>query len=195
MPDVQLRWFEIADWFENEQAAADEAGGVPGFLVKQFRGFLEARGMNLAQVGKYMPEGVRAMSNLLNMLVEAAHACHLSVVRSPGWDSIGLKLDNQKYWLGVTYAEPEKLWFGTRNRIDSDKIGPLGDGEQMTEEDWIPGRQRWWRGGELDSEAVHFFARSKVNQMEWLMGFLRECVAKARAIESPDQTVIPDEND
>ena len=37
------------------------------------------------------------------------------------------------------------------------------------------------------------FARSKVSQMEWLEGFLRECLAKARSIETPDQPPIPEE--
>lgn len=192
IPDVQLRWFEVADWLEAEFPEADKAGEVAAFLTQQLFRFLEARGMTLAQVGKYMPEGLRAMSNLMNMLIEAARALKLSVVKSPGWENIGVKLDGQKYWLGVSYAEPEKLWFGTRCRIDHEKVGELGDGEQLTEENWIPGRYRWWRGAELDSEAVHFFSRSKVSQMEWLEGFLRDCIAKARSVETPDQPPIPD---
>jgi hypothetical protein len=149
--------------------------------------------MTLAQVGKYMPDGLRAMSNLMNMLIEAAQACKVSVVKSPGWDSIGVKLDGQKYWVGLDMSEPEKLWFGTRVQIDREKVGELGAGEQLTEETWVSGRYRWWRGVELDSEEVHFFSRSKLSQMQWLEEFIRDCLAKARSIETPDQPPMPDE--
>lgn len=41
--------------------------------------------MTLAQVGHAMPEGVRALGNLLNMLVEAVSACKVSAKKSTGW--------------------------------------------------------------------------------------------------------------
>jgi hypothetical protein len=151
--------------------------------------------MALAQVGKYMPEGLRAMSNLMNMLIEAARACKVSVTKSPEWDSIGIKLDEQKYWVGVDLSEPEKLWFGTRTRIDREKVGELGAGELVKEETWVPGHLRWWRGAELDSEAVHFYARSKLSQMQWLEEFIRDCLIKARSIETADQPPPPDDSE
>lgn len=189
-PDSELRWFEVADWFEEELPAADAAGEVPGFLVWQFLGFLEARGMTLAQVGKYMPEGLRALSNLMNMLVEAAATCKIAARKSPDWESMGLTLDGMKYWVGVNFAEPEKLWFGTRCKIDPEPARKLGVGE-LSEESWVPGHHRWWRGVELDSETIHFYSRSKVSQMQWLEEFLRECLAQARSIETADQPPIP----
>lgn len=191
-PDFEVRWFEFADWLEGEISAADEAGDVAGFLARQLLDFLEARSMTLAQVGKYMPEGLRALSNLMNMLVEAAGACQVAVKKAPGWDNIGLTLDGLRYWVGVNYTEPEKLWFGTRGRIDPDAAVKLGVGE-MSEESWVPGRYRWWRGIELDSEPVHFFSRSKISQMQWLEGFLRECLAQASSIETADQSPIPEQ--
>jgi hypothetical protein len=54
--------------------------------------------MALAQVGKYMPEGLRALANLMNMLFEAAAACKVPVRKSAEWYSIGLNLDRLKYW-------------------------------------------------------------------------------------------------
>jgi hypothetical protein len=191
-PDFEIRWFEFADWLESEIPAADVAGDVAGFLARQLLDFLGARSMTLAQVGKYMPEGLRALSNLMNMLVEAAGACQLSVKKIAGWDNIGLNLDGLRYWVGVNFAEPEKLWFGTRGRIDPEAAAKLGVGE-LGEENWIPGRYRWWRGAELDSESNHFFARSKVSQMQWLEGFLRDCLVQARSIETADQPPIPEE--
>ena len=190
-PDLEVRWFEFADWLESELPAIAEAGEVTDFLARQFLDFLRERRMTLTQVGKYMPEGVRALSNLLNMLFEAGVACKVAVKKSAGWDYIGINLDGLKYWVGVNYSEPEKLWFVTRCRIDPEAARRLGVGE-LTEENWIPGRYRWWRGVELDSEPVHFFSRSKVNQMEWLESFVRESVGMARSIETPDQPPIPE---
>ncbi len=92
----------------------------------------------------------------------------------------------------MKFSEPEKLWFGTCSRIDPDAATKLGVGE-LTEESWVPGRYRWWRGLELDSEPIHFFSRSKVGQMQCLEDFLRECLAQARSIETPDQPPIPEE--
>lgn len=127
-PDLELRWFEVADWLEAELPEAQAAGDVSGFLVRQFLDFLEARNMTLAQVGKFMPEGLRALSNLMNMLVEAAGACKVAVRKLPGWDHIGLYLDGKKYWVGVNFSEPEKLWFGTRSQIDPEAAAKLGVG-------------------------------------------------------------------
>lgn len=186
-PDVQLRWFEVADWLEAELPEAQAAGDIPGYLVRQFLDFLEARNMTLVQVGKFMPEGLRALSNLMNMLVEAAGACQVPAKKLPGWTEMGLYLDGKKFWVGVSYDEPEYLTFNTCCRIDRDAAARLGVGE-LSEESWVPGRARWSRWAELDSEEVHFFSRSKVSQMQWLEAFLRDCLATARAIESPDQS-------
>jgi hypothetical protein len=191
-PDLEVRWFEVADWLDSELLEADAAGAVAGYLARQFLDFLRIRGMRLAQVGHAMPEGLRALGSLLTMLLEAAKACKVSVKISAGWEYTGVTLDGAKYWLGFGYASSEKLKFGTRTRIDPEAARRLGVGE-LTEENWVPGRYRWWQVVELDSEDVHFFSRGKVSQMEWLQGFLRDCLAKARSIETPDQPPIPEE--
>lgn len=191
-PDLEVRWFEFADWLDSEIPEADATSEVAAFLLRQFLAFLEGRGMTLAQVGKYMPEGLRALSNLMNMLVEAAGACQVTAKKAAGWDNIGLTLDGLRYWVGVNFAEPEKLWFGTRGRIDPEAANKLGVGE-LDEENWIPGRFRWWRGIELDSESAHFFSRSKVSQMQWLESFLQDCLTLARSIETAEQPPPPEE--
>jgi hypothetical protein len=191
-PDTEIRWFEVADWLESELPAIEAAGPVADFLARQFLDFLKVRGMRLAQVGHAMPEGLRALGNLLTMLFEAAKACKVSINISAGWEQTGIKLDGRKYWVGFEYAAPEKLWFGTRCQINPEAAARLGVGE-LLRESGIPGDYCWWHSVELDSEEVHFFSRGKVSQMEWLQGFLRDCLAKARSIETPDQPPIPEE--
>ena len=148
--------------------------------------------MKLAQVGHAMPEGLRALGNLLAMLFEAAKACKVSATISAKWEHLGIILDGGKYWVGFEYAAPEKLWFGTRRRIDPEAAARLGVGELMRDSD-TPGEYRWYQTVELDSEEVHFYSRGKVSQMEWLEGFLRDCLAKARSVETPDQPPTPEQ--
>jgi hypothetical protein len=192
-PDLAVRWFEVAGWFDDTIDAAEAAGETAGFLARQFLDFLGARGMTLTQVGKYMPDGLRAWASLLNMLFEAAAACKVSAKLFAERESIGVKIDGRKYWVGVNYATPETLWFATLIRINPEAAAKLGVGELSDLISWIPGRYQWARSAELDSEAVHFFSRSKVGQMEWLESFLRESLIMARSIELPDQPPILEE--
>ncbi len=188
-PDHQIRWFEVADWLENELPVLETVGEVAVDLPRQFLTFLRTRGMTLTQVGKYMPEGLRALNNLLNMLSEAAQACKISSVKkSANWEKIGLKFDHGgKYWIGVYLDDPEKLWFASKNRIRLDAAARLEVGETVT------GEYSWRRRVQLDSEDIHFFSRTKVSQMEWLQEFLRDSLAKAKSIETPDQPPISEE--
>jgi hypothetical protein len=193
-PDLEIRWYQVAEWVENELIALEVSGPVAVFLGQQFLEFLRARKMTLTQVGKFMPEGLRAWGSLLNMLFEAAKACNVPTGRvSASRDSISLSLDGGKYWIGIEYANPEVLWFGTWCRIDSELAARLDTGE-LGEDARVPGRHQWWRSVELESEEVHFFLRSKVGQMEWLEKFIRDCIDKARSIETPDQPPIPDDS-
>jgi hypothetical protein len=184
-PDAQLRWFEVADWLEAEFPVAIAAGEVAGFLVEQLFDFLKEKNMTLAQVGKYMPEGLKAMSNLMNMLVEAANFCKVSVIKKPRWDNTGLELDGKRYWVGVNHDEPEYLYFSTDQMlIDVEAANRLPVGKTNQSQD-VPGGTYWLRWIELDSEDVHFFARSKISQMEWLEQFLKESIEIAKTIERP----------
>jgi hypothetical protein len=192
LPDVQRRWFEVADWLEDEITATDQADEVAGFLLRQFLSFLEARSMTLAHVGKLMPEGLRAVSNLMNMLLEAAVACKAPVKKSAGWDYLGISLHGTKYWVGVEFSNADKLWFVTYSRIERGAAVKLATGEVYEDTDAVGGYS-WGFGVELDSEEIHFYSRSKVSQMQWLEEFLRDCLSKARSIETPNQPPMPDE--
>jgi hypothetical protein len=192
-PDLALQWYEVAEWVE--EALADEAfrDEVSRFLAEQFLTFLKGRRMAIAHVGWQMPEGVKALGSLLDMLVEAAGACQVSARKRAYWGESGFHLEGGKYWLGINFDDPSRLWFATRCRIDPEAAATL-DGE-ITQEDWVPGAARWWKGADLNSEEIYFFARTKVGQIQWLIDFLRECLESARRIETPGQTVIPDESE
>jgi hypothetical protein len=196
-PDVLLRWFEVVDAIENELPDLMPADPVCHFLCEQFHDFLKERNMAIAQVGWQLSEGTRALHSFLVMLQEAAKACQVttkrSVIASGGVPKhIGFKVDGGKFWLGLDLEDPGKLWFSTIAQIDPEAARQLGEGEVWRDEE-PPWLERWYRAGALESEQVHFYHRSKVEQIRWLENFLRECLEMARRIETPDQPPIPDE--
>jgi hypothetical protein len=131
---------------------------------------------------------------MLNMLYEAAVACNgkVSVTKPKGGQyDIGIYLDKNKYWVGIYYSEPEKLRFINYCSINLEAAEKLGVGEVTKVRN--ASHPCWVRDEELDSEPIHFFSRSKVEQMRWLEGFLRECLKMARSIELPGQPPIPEE--
>jgi hypothetical protein len=171
-----------------EKALEDE---VSGFVGEQFLAYLKGRRMAIAHVSWQMPEGIMALGSLLDMLEEAAGACKVSARKRAYWKESGYHLDGGKYWFGVSYDAPSILLFGTRCRIDPVAAASLGG--EITHEDWVPGTARWWREADLNSEEVHFFSRTKVGQIDWLIGFLRGCLESAQRIDVPDHSAIPDE--
>jgi hypothetical protein len=190
-PDLIVRWYEVADALERELIGSTLADPICQFLCEQFHGFLKEQNMAIAQVSWQLSEGARALRSFLVMLQEAAKACQVTARKSMSLESIGFVLDGGKYWLGLNLEEPQKLWFGTRSRIDPAAAERLGEGIVESGVDWVPGGYRWWRAGELESEEVHFYNRSKVGQIQWLERFLAECLDTARRIETPDQPPTP----
>src|SRR5207244_2768119 len=105
---------------------------------------------------------------------------------------VGFKLEGGKYWVGLDLEDPGKLWFSTRSRINPETARQLGEGE-VRKDIRAAGQDRWYRAGDLESEEVHFYSRSKVEQIRWLEKFLRECLEMVHRIETPDQPPIPPE--
>jgi hypothetical protein len=194
-PDEIVRWYELADAIECELPELKQADPPCHFLCEQFHAFLKERNMALAQVGWHLSEGTRALHSFLVMLHEAAKGCQVTTKRFfhsikdiPRY--VGFKLDGGKYFLGLDLEDPGKLWFRTQSRIDPEAARQLGEGDVRTDP-WAAGQPRWYRAGDLESEEVHFYSRSKVEQIRWLEKFLRESLEMARRIETPDQPPLP----
>ena len=58
-PDVAIRWFQVAQWLENELASGI-LDSVSRYLAQQFLGFLEALNITIHQVHSGISEGLRA---------------------------------------------------------------------------------------------------------------------------------------
>jgi hypothetical protein len=198
-PDLEVRWYQIAEWLEVALSEAGTVGDVAGFLGRQFLDFLEARQMSITHVDKTLSEGIRALSSLLHMLSEAATSCKVSYRSVATWSYAGVNLDKvskkPKYWVGINFARPTILRFATQYcQIDLEAARKLGDSE-VVKASWAPGGYRWRRSVDLESDPVQFFSLSKVEQMRFLECFLRDSLEKARSIEAANQPPLPEGSD
>ncbi len=165
--DHYFRWYHVAEWIYQESSKY-KFKAESQFLVEQFLGFLKARNMTMGQVTWEMTTGVRSLRNLVDMLYEAAAACGLRAQLGGSAASIFVFLDGRKYSAGIRYNAPELLRFATWNApVDPKKVEELGIG---TTWQWTDDKTKvgWERETNLESEDVHFFARSKASQMQFL---------------------------
>jgi hypothetical protein len=184
-PDVHIRWHEVAQWLEVELGQQSITNQISKYLVEQFIGFLKARNMTMEQVGWELGRGIQALQNLLDMLYEVASACKVQAEKQTSWEDIGYNLDKRKYWVGIHYPDqPVSLAFFTRCPIDKSKAERLGIGQVRTDVVWAADKMAWANWLSLDSEEIHFFARSKASQMQCLETFLMQCLEAARSIQS-----------
>jgi hypothetical protein len=120
------------------------------------------------------------------MLEEAARGCRASVKRTASLDSMGVMIHG-RYWIGLAFEEPGSLRFQTeQSRIDPVAASNLGVGSVIANP-CAPGGLSWRRVAELGSDEIAFYSRRAPDQMGWVEAFLRECLAQARSIETPDQ--------
>jgi len=179
----------LARWYQVAECLMLESGHyvfkpISSFLVNQFLTFLGARNMSIGQVTWEFSGGIRALRSLTDMLYEAASS------RDPRAQIIGTKrymgvyLNKRAYWIGVYFDQQELLFFETYNQpVNKDSAETLGVG---TVYEWSSGNGFGWkRELKLESEEVHFFARSKANQMQVLENYLRECLELVKKIELP----------
>jgi hypothetical protein len=179
--DHYLRWYEVAELIGLESSRY-QFKATSQFLVDQFLGFLKARNMTMGQVTWEMTTGVRSLRNLVEMLYEAAAACDVRAEIRGHSEAIQVFLDGRKYIAEIRYNAPELLRFGTSSApVDPRKVEELGIG---TTWQWRDDRTKvgWERDINLESEDVHFFARSKASQMQFLEQFLRENLEYAKKV-------------
>ena len=179
---VCRRWYQVSDLLQSmldEKAIGDP---ITQHLVSQFREFLHGRGMTMDQVGWELPNGINALRSLTDMLGEAINTLSFSYKRTAGWEWIGFYLTESSatgttlrpYFIGIYFRDPNILRFETfETAVHSDAVERAGCGELKKEATSIGGMQ-WGQDLILDSEEVHFFARSRASQMQCIEHFLRQ---------------------
>ena len=179
-PDAAVRWFQVGEWLDEElkRASKNENSRVSAYLIRQFTGFLKETGMSVEKVNRQLTEGIRALVALLQMVAEAAVNCgarRAEVGAAMDFYGYNFTVRNREYWTGIFYSEPQILQFKAYgvSRIHAAKMGLGSVKPWKTKEKTI---YRWCKQLDLGSKEVHFFARTKSNQIMHIEEFLKECI-------------------
>lgn len=192
-PDLYLRWYQVAEWIGQEQHHYSFKA-VSNYLVDQLIGFFGYRNMTMGQVTWELASGVRSLRMLTDMLFEAANACKLKAQIWGNSQKMGVRLSDRRYWFGIWLDRPEILVLSTDcAKIDKDRAALAAQGEDFV-----------WQSGDyfgvhisidLNSEEVHFFARSKASQLQFLEDFLKDGLARIQPLEVASTGSSVSEND
>jgi len=186
MVDTHVRWFEIADLLEYSLSQKKLRDPVLSATVEQFVGLLTERGLTMTQVSWELSAGLKALSNLRLMLAEAATANGLAATTFANKVWSGIKI-GKDYWAGIDFDAPTILCVGTLRAVeDTDAAEQLGLS--------LYGDSQVWQSIDLESEQVHFFARSRASQLRFLESYLKDSMAILKKLKLRAGTV-PAEDD
>ena len=187
IPIVKIRWYQVANWLEEElkMGSVREASSI--FLMEQFYGFLRGRGMTIGHVDSHLERGAPALVSLIAMLRQALVEHGLTVrdnMRWPEWvgyevGPVGLVA----YYVGVYIREPTVLKLRTWwLEIDPEKADALNKGRMWKQS----GRVRWEYAKDLAAEGSGFYELSTDGQMKVLNDFVASCIALVKQITIAD---------
>lgn len=170
-PDVMARWYKVADWLRRQTDQVSWRHPTSKYLVRQFVGFLRARGITMERVNWQMVEGVKSMRDLISMIEEVLTNKKQKLTASFGRYWSGFYVEGNKAWVGLWHDNPEYLAFRVglpygEKPANAPGFGEIGDGKNA------PYRWNWFFRLHLSSEEVHFFALSQANQMRRLEEFV-----------------------
>lgn len=182
--DVLVRWYHIADWLG--QLSLESPVGI--YLGEQFISFLRARNMSVEKVSWELVNGGPALHNLLSMVYEVTTGLGLKPNPfSVSMPSFGCYADEKRYWIGVDLTAPHILVAQTyKLLVDKEQAKSTGLADGVFPSKWPKetlGEYRWGRQVDLGSEEVHFFARSKASQMQFLEQFFKGFVEAVKKVE------------
>ena len=168
-PDMHIRWHEVADWLYG----LCNISPISRFLIEQFVKFLGGQVMAIEQVGWQYAEGTKDLCRLIEMLGKALENNQIRIHRnSSGWEARGFYTEGKRYWVGVYLAKPEILQFEFADaKPNIEAFKELGRGE------FVDGKYVF--RVQLDSEPIHFFARTKESQLEYLTEFVKNAYVDA----------------
>jgi len=181
LPDSSLlksvRWTQIAEWLR-EVDTRFEVDETSIYTLRQFIGFLEAKGMSVNKAGWEMLPGIVEFKNFKTLLQQAMESAGAHKVWSAyGADFNGcaipdhLSTNNSAFYLFIRFEQPERLVFTCKSAYVLQESG----------EDWEPNPHSGdslERVLDLASEEVHFFSRGLDSQQEVLENFVSSCLSQ-----------------
>ncbi len=178
LPDSPLlkpvRWTQITEWLRSaeERFNFDETSI---YTLRQFIGFLEAKGMSVNKAGWEMLSGIEQFANfkvLLQQAMESAGAHKVYAAYGAdfnGWAIPDISTGNSAFYVYIRFGEPERLRFTCNARYvpeEGREFWDIRPTDSETLEKTI----------DLGSEEVHFFSRSLSSQIAILEEFVSTCL-------------------
>ena len=180
--DKYIFWSELFTLIENfykkhyNYIETKEGGKI--YLLSQFLDFLREENMSNEKVSWEYASGLKSFLNLLNMIqsvlreLQKEKQLESFTRKGIGQDYAGLYINtNNKFWVGIYYAEPEKLYFEIR-----EDFRKKYEEEVFKELDKSPGRE----GNPsyiYDFQKEYFLAFSKEEQKKAIYDFIRSSLS------------------
>jgi hypothetical protein len=150
------------------------------YLIVQFLNFLRERNVTMERVGWELENGVRSWSSLMSMAQEAVSSLGYVPVSTFGKDWVGWyfqekdvqgrRLGQSLFYLGAYWDKPKILVFQTEGVIVPSNFFDIAKCGKMM------GPTKWSNELDLDSEEIHFFAKSESSQLQTVLKFLGSCL-------------------
>lgn len=176
--DKYIFWSElftlIESFYKNHHNYIETKEGGKIYLLSQFLDFLREENMSNEKVSWEYASGLKSFLNLLNMiqsvLSELKREKHLDLfgMKSIGKDYAGFYINDKKFWIGIYYNEPEKLYF----EILKDFREKYKE-ETFQDLDKSPGEPSYI----YDFQKEYFLAFSKEEQKKAIYDFIRSSLS------------------
>ena len=168
MPDSSFRWHHVVDWLD--KLVEDIDNDVSHFIINQFVNFLKMRGIAMEKVSWELVNGLKSFNNLMDMIGEAITANKYKIdLRHGSQDWRGYYIVSKRYTVGIYFEDLHYIQIDCSFKAKGTKKTNFEMGGMEVD-------GAWYNCLDLESEDVHFFARSKGSQVQCLEKFIKESV-------------------
>lgn len=178
-PDVHIRWYQVANWLEDDLRQGAISEPVSVFLAQQFHEFLGQRGMTMGHVDEELGGGVPSLVSLLTVLRHVLVEQGLTVRDNMKWNNwFGFDVNAATHYVGMYVSEPTTLRFRTyyfKFKIEP-KAAESAEGGRFW---WDRVRWRWEKTLDLSDPRHGFYRMSTEGQMAFLRDFVKSCLEQA----------------
>lgn len=179
VPGYSFLWSELHAWLLEIISGTNMLSTDTGrFLTQEYISFLKWRGLVMSKISWELPEGVRSLKCVVDLLGQALRSSGIKIMSKTGaWDWMGYYIDinGDKYFIGIYYDDPSKVV------INTEFIVNIGLGQEEAGVGIYVGNG-WRNELDMESEQEYFFARSSHSQLGRLNSFIKESVAFALSI-------------
>ena len=180
-----IRWTQVTEWL-SESLGSCSFDLTSLYVLEQFLGLLEAKGMSVKKAGWEMVSGIQQFTNfkvLLNQALESAGAHRIYTAYGAnfnGWAIPDTELNKSIFYIFIRFEQPEILRFLCKAVYVRDEHTHEWEVDSNDHESLE-------RSLDLNAEEVHFFSRGLDSQKSLLEEFLSSCLAQT-TYQSPPST-------